>query len=246
MKDEEKIEYTFWNFKNTELFQSLKEKLTPPSTLSTHHYNSPHIKDHISHLLRNGMFYETHTLLQFYDNIPKEGMILDIGANIGNHQIMFNQLYPNRPIFGFEASPLNYFHLHKNTKKYPNTSNVCVGLGEEKSLKYITHFHENMGGSSVSGMAKPDMTPQDQFPVLIEPLDIMAFDSPITFIKVDVEGFELNVFKGAYNTLKKHKPVIWVEDFEYIKNYDNSAVKYLIDEFKYNIINNSECNYLLK
>ena len=124
MKD---INYTFWNFRETELFQKLKIQLTPPTNIATHN-----ITDHISELLMGGMFYETHTLLQFYNDIPKEGMILDIGANIGNHQMMFNQLYPNRKIFGFEASPLNYLHLHKNTIEYPNTTNICMALVQSK------------------------------------------------------------------------------------------------------------------
>ena len=218
-----KQEYTFWNFRETELYKSLKRELTPPSILSTHQFPANHTKDHISDLLRGGIFYESHTLLQFYNDLPKEGMILDIGANIGNHQMMFNQLFPGRRIFGFEASPLNYYHLHKNTKNYPNTTNICVGLGDERSLNYITHFYENMGGSGIDVIGKEGMAEQ-----------------------VDVEGFEMNVFKGAHDTLKKHKPVIWVEDFEYVKDYNNSAVKYLIDEFGYSMINSSECNYLLK
>lgn len=241
-----KQEYTFWNFRETELYKSLKRELTPPSILSTHQFPSNHTKDHISDLLRGGIFYESHTLLQFYNDLPKEGMILDIGAKIGNHQMMFNQLFPGRRIFGFEASPLNYYHLHKNTKNYPNTTNICVGLGDERSLNYITHFYENMGGSGIDVIGKEGMAEQDKLPIIIEPLDVIQFEEPITLIKVDVEGFEMNVFKGAYDTLKKHKPVIWVEDFEYVKDYNNSAVKYLIDEFGYSMINSSECNYLLK
>ena len=237
------MEYTFWNFRDTELFNELRSKLTPPSNLET--WGSP---DHISELLTAGMFYETHTLLQFYNDLPSDGLILDIGANIGNHQVMFNQLWENRKIIGFEASPLNYNKLFPNTSHYPNTANICVGLGENLSIEYITHFKENMGGSGVRNINKLLNVHQEvsPLPIVICPLDSYQFEDKITLVKIDVEGYELNVVKGAKQTFAKHKPTIWIEDFKYEKDYNNSAIKYLIDELDYSVVNQSECNYLLK
>ena len=235
------VEYTFWNFRETELFKQLKEQLQPPTSISTWDRT-----DHISDLLIGGMFYETHTLLQFYNDIPKEGMILDIGANIGNHQIMFNQLYPNREIFGFEASPLNYIHLHRNTMNYPNTTNLCVGLGAEQGLNNITHFAENMGGSGIREVNNLRHKERDIMPIIIEPLDLFHLESNISLIKIDVENYESYVIKGAHKTIEKHKPMIWIEDFKHDDDYNNSTVKYLVDNFEYEIINKSEGNFLLK
>ena len=238
MKD---INYTFWNFRETELFQKLKIQLTPPTNISTHN-----ITDHISELLMGGMFYETHTLLQFYNDIPKEGMILDIGANIGNHQMMFNQLYPNRKIFGFEASPLNYLHLHKNTIEYPNTKYMYGPWFRAQGLSYITHFSENMGGSGIREVNNLRHQEKDIMPIIIEPLDSIQFEEEISLIKIDVENYEPYVIKGAHKTLEKHQPLIWIEDFKHDKEYNNSTVKYLIDNFNYEVINKNECNFLLK
>lgn len=237
----ENIEYTFWNFRETELFEQLKEQLLPPTILSTWERT-----DHISDLLRSGMFYETHTLLQFYNDIPKEGMILDIGANIGNHQMMFNQLYPNREIFGFEASPLNFLHLHRNTRNYPNTTNLCLGIGEEQKLDTITHFAENMGGSGIRNVNNLEHKEIDIMSIIIEPLDSFQLGSAISLIKIDVENYESYVIKGAHKTIENHKPMIWIEDFKHDGDYDNSTVKYLVDNFNYEVINKNECNFLLK
>jgi FkbM family methyltransferase len=235
------IEYTFWNFRETELFKQLEEQLRPPTNVSTWGKT-----DHISNLLKGGMFYETHTLLQFYKDIPKEGMILDIGANIGNHQIMFNQLYPNREIFGFEASPLNYTHLHRNTMNYPNTTNLCVGLGAEQGLNSLTHFTENMGGSGIRKVSNLRYQEKDIMPIITEPLDLFQLDSNISLMKIDVENYESYVIKGAHKTIEEHKPMIWIEDFKHDDDYNNSTVKYLVDNFEYKTINKSEGNFLLK
>lgn len=240
LKDIEE-KYTFWNCRDSELFKKLQTELTPPNNISTWDK-----KDHISHLMLQGIFYETHTLLQFYDDLPSKGAIFDIGAMIGNHQIMFNQLYPNREIIGFEASPFNYYHLHKNTINYQNTLNFCLGLGEEDKIEQITHFYENMGGSGIRDVSNLRHKEEDIIPIIIKPLDNFNFDQPVSLVKIDVEGYEMSVIKGAHKTFEKYSPVIWLEDFKLEKDYDSSATKYLIDELGYEVINKSECNYLLK
>ena len=42
-------------------------------------------------------------------------------------------------------------------------------------------------------------------------LDSLSFDNPIAFVKVDVEGLELEVLKGMMKTIKKHKPIMLLE-----------------------------------
>ena len=246
--------YTFLNFKDTDLYKELKEKLTPPG-LKLHDY------DHsICDILRaREFFYESHILLEFYNDLPKEGLILDVGANVGNHQVMFNQLYPDRPIIGFEASPHNYVCLHSNTYNYKNTNNICIGLGSQKGISPYIHFISNMGGSGMinnnntylqekyakSVQAQQEPTYMDM-EVIIEPLDLFNFDLDMTLMKVDVEGYELEVLKGATNTITKHRPMIWIEDFQYEKDRALSAIGYLEDNFKYKVINKNEKNYLLE
>ena len=68
----------------------------------------------------------------------------------------------------------------------------------------------------------------------------------IDFISLDVEGYELEVLKGATNTITKHRPMIWIEDFQYEKDRALSAIGYLEDNFKYKVINKNEKNYLLE
>lgn len=232
--------YTFWNFRESELYKELQDKLTPPSQIAT--WGS---QDTVSHILSQGMFYETHTLLEFYEDLPKEGLILDIGANIGNHQMMFQQLWPNRPVFGFEGSPLNYGLLYENTAKYNNTSNLCVCLGETQGITEIVHYPDNMGGSGVRGVAKRQ-DGVNNIPVFVQPLDTINFNTSITIMKIDVEHFELQVLRGSVKTIEKHKPTIWIEDFNHDKDYNSSAVKYLQDSFGYKLIKRNEDNFLLE
>lgn len=242
MKDKE-FEYDFFNFRSTPLYKELKDQLTPPKNVSVHP-----IGDHISDFLRDGRgFYESHTFLQFYKDLPKKGTILDIGANIGNHQMMFNQVYPNRRVIGFEASPYNFTHLYNNCLKYPFSTNFCIGLGDSTELVEIVHFASNMGGTGVTEVSTEKNNRIYPMQILTVPLNNFDFlKDELTLVKIDVEGYEMNVIRGADEILKSAKPCIWLEDHNYKNNYDKSCIKFLIEEFEYKVVNQSESNYLLK
>ena len=63
------------------------------------------------------------------------------------------------------------------------------------------------------------------------PLDYFDFDaSGIGLIKIDIEGFELKALKGAVKTIRKHKPVIIIEQnkIQLASECKNAALAYLL------------------
>ena len=57
----------------------------------------------------------------------------------------------------------------------------------------------------------------------------------ISFIKIDVEGYELNLLKGALNTIEKNKPMIFIEkkkDYDDLKNFLYDLNYDIIEEFE--------------
>ena len=82
--------------------------------------------------------------------------------------------------------------------------------------------------------------------LIIQPLDVFNLDN-VKFIKIDVESHELFVFKGGFETIKKNKPAIWIEDFKYESDRENSGTQFLINELGYYIADDDiDNNYLLK
>ena len=71
-------------------------------------------------------------------------------------------------------------------------------------------------------------------------LDSFNLDN-ISFIKIDVEGYELKLLKGAFNTIEKNKPVIFIEKK---KNYND--LKNFLYELNYDIIEEFEKDTLFK
>ena len=210
--------------------------------------------DHI----RRGIFYEEDIFIKILQHIPTTGVFLDIGANIGNHSLMFHQYFSNNLIYSFEANPYNYVHLASNTKSTSNIVTICTVLGNEEQLAEFIHFppspgssrlrqhfgadvdrsklHDYMYGTNINDCVKIN--------VITHKLDSFSL-SDITFIKLDVEGHEKQVIEGAKDLIKKYKPVIWIEDFIY--NDMNSATQYLINEFGYKVVQEEkDCNFILK
>lgn len=140
--------------------------------------------------------------------------IIDIGANIGWYSLYFAKNYPSVKVFSFEPIPSSYAYLQRNI--------ALNGVGDR-----VTAF--NYGLSDTSGVMEFFISPAsgtnaslknvsgslDAVSVigLTLTLDQWVQNYGITpdFIKCDVEGAELLVFKGARKTLGKYCPVIFSE-----------------------------------
>jgi FkbM family methyltransferase len=150
--------------------------------------------------------------------IPNNAVILDIGANIGNHSLFWASGIvgaPAKRIHAFEPVPATYQMLLRNIA-INDFGNVIVphnlGLGNESRNGTIKNSpRDNIGGASIQEYAKGEL---HRFIFCIERLDDVDLgEDRIDFVKIDVEGFELNALAGMKGTLTKHHPVVWVESF---------------------------------
>lgn len=173
--------------------------------------------------------------------------IIDIGANTGLYSIISSKNNPNANIISFEPVTSNFERLSKNLK-LNNCTNVIsekVALGENESNKEIMI----PANRKISDLASLDFefskktNPDGNFTketVIVETLDNYRNINKlkIDLIKCDVEGFEISVFKGLLNILKKDKPTIIFECFLDDKRklfFDNILNEY--NYFVYLILN---------
>ncbi len=134
-------------------------------------------------------------------------VILDIGANIGNHTLFFANELGAKRILAFEPVRETFLVLQKNIslnslKKAVQVYNI--GLSDKvSSAGFRTYNYENIGGTSLEEGA-------GDIPIsTIDDMDI----SRVGFMKIDVEGMELNVLKGGRKTIERDKPIIMIESF---------------------------------
>ena len=139
--------------------------------------------------------------------------ILDIGANIGYNTLMFSDY---GPVIAFEPvfHQIVKLNVEGNTLRHDVQVAMCA-LSDVKEVCEMnipahgceSNTHINYGGTTLH--ASGDWKGAG-VKVSCERLDDIYTGVP-SFVKLDVEGHELQVLKGAEETIKKHKPVLLVE-----------------------------------
>jgi len=177
-------------------------------------------------IVKYNNFWEFELFEEWKEYFPSNGLMLDIGANIGSHCLQFINSFPNLEIWAFEPYPENYDVLKQNTKQYNNIHCFGVGIGSHNSKVHFSNGHLQNSGV-VTIVSKSNITN------LVLSLDTISLPQPVSFVKIDVEGHELSALEGMKNILLKDKPLIWLEDNK------NKAVPYL-KSLGYKIIKDQE------
>ena len=132
--------------------------------------------------------------------------VLHIGAHYGQENKVYEELQIENRIF-FEPISNNFRKLSENVD--PKFSLINKALGDFNGEVEMYVEKENSGQSSsvlkpsLHLVQYPNITFQDKERVEIARLDDIEFDrESFNFINIDVQGYELEVFKGASETLK--------------------------------------------
>jgi FkbM family methyltransferase len=153
----------------------------------------------------------------FMERFIRPGMvILDIGANIGYFTALAtSRLRKSGVIHAFEPDPHNYSLLEK-TVADQNTNLVHLhhcALGDENGTVELFHSPvDNFGDHRVYGSHSEDH-PKVAVPMKIGD-DLLASigTTAIDFIKIDVQGFEVQVLRGLTNTIKSSEKVVLLSE----------------------------------
>lgn len=164
-------------------------------------------RDHIGSMIaRYNNYYESGMLDFIKSNIPR-GLMIDVGANIGNHSLYFAQ-YCATNVIAFEPFPETFALLTQNIQqnRAMNITAVPVGLSDERKETTMSLANENN-----VGMAKVDEN--GTVYVRLDILDSIVTEQtePITLIKIDCEGHEEKAIRGMLKTIEKHKPALFIE-----------------------------------
>ena len=140
--------------------------------------------------------------------------IIDIGANIGYHAIRFAKKNPYANIHAFEPMNTSYSYLIKNIFENKANSNIfSYNIALSDHCGEIDFFVPPANGTNASIInVSGDKNSKIEI-IKTLTLDQWCKDQNVLpdFIKCDVEGAELLVFKGAKETLKKCTPLIFTE-----------------------------------
>ncbi|MFH0712175.1 MAG: FkbM family methyltransferase [archaeon] len=145
-------------------------------------------------------------------NISKENMkdkvVVDCGANKGVFSLFAVFLGAKR-VYSFEPVSLSYANMGKSINLNKAEEKIFTfkkALGENKYKDIVSFRYTGDGGGRIDNefQSKKDWKN--------EPVEVIRLDDcklgKIDFIKIDTEGFEANVLRGAMKKIKKYKPIL--------------------------------------
>ncbi len=203
--------------------------------------------DNIAYMLYYNISYHEHKDLSLFLRMAERSkVIFDIGANTGIYSILSNRINPDARIFAFEPYPVNVTRLKKNLELNNTKADIVQkALGNEPGIIQFAVPADNSIADTSSARIEFSKNTYDgkiQWKTIdVEQITLDAFINEKNFdridlVKIDVEGYEEAVFKGAIDFFKKYKPVIQCEIFlnknnkEFFENFlkENGYTAYLI------------------
>jgi FkbM family methyltransferase len=167
----------------------------------------------------------------------KDPLILDIGANVGQSVGRFRKVFPKATIHSFEPGPDTFQTLSKNVETDERVSvwNCAVGASAGKQS-----FQENTNPDmssllSLSSTGWGEVKRQS----LVEVTTVDAFlqanrIAHVDILKCDTQGYELEVFKGAEQTLRANRiglvyfEFIFSDMYKHLPSFDE-VFRHLVD-----------------
>lgn len=177
-----------------------------------------HPEDHLARIVeRTHAFYEQDLLdyAGFVCRHRPRGMAVDIGANVGNHSVYFGSFVADH-VVAIEANPDIIGLLQRNLAcNVAHYSIVACAVGSERGRGAMV-FPPGPGINV--GMARVELRPGEGSIGIERVDDVVAglveagrVSGPVSLIKLDIEGMELQALQGATGILARDRPELMVE-----------------------------------
>lgn len=148
--------------------------------------------------------------VELFKQILREGhTVVEAGANIGAHTVPLSQMVGDLGrVYAFEPQRRIYQVLNGNIAINSLRNVYCLQKAlADKPGKLFVPVLNTETANNFGGVALGDW--KDGEEVEVTTIDALQLNT-CRLIKVDVEGMELEVLKGAKNTIKQYKPVLYV------------------------------------
>lgn len=173
----------------------------------------------------------------FHRCLHRPGTLLDVGAHDGAFTLPFAAL-PGSRVLAFEPLPAAFARLRAAAGALPNVALRQEALGDAEgtitlTLPVLDGVPQEQWASTTKGYAGLDARVTEQrYDVPLRPLDGLGLDD-LTAVKLDAEGGEYEVLRGARETLLRCRPILSIEIEERHRLGSTWAVPAFLDALGY-------------
>lgn len=153
-------------------------------------------------------------LVWIMEHLHKNAVVLEIGANVGTYIFQYQKKLKNDNIIAFEPNK----ELHKRLMRiFPKMRILCLALSDENT--YAEFKIPVINGKKIAsrGTLQTNFQEKNEEKTILQQVKVIRLDDwaalehihRIDFIKIDVEGNEMQTLKGAKQTIKNTNRFLW-------------------------------------
>ena len=132
---------------------------------------------------------------------PRPRVIFDVGANVGQTVDELRSIFAEASIYSFEPVPSTFKALIANTRRYRGVECIPCALGDTPGTASITDSGTS-GQNTLNTSAKPGAPTVEVKVDTIDAFCVAHGIEAIDVLKIDTEGFEMSVLRGARGMLE--------------------------------------------
>ena len=140
--------------------------------------------------------------------LQKDKVSLDVGANLGLFTYFLSRA--SKKVYAFEPNPYPLRSLKSVIDKNVEIIPIALGNADENIMLRIPKSKKGWTSNGAS-VANINLNLGKEFSVTMRKIDSLNIEN-IGLIKIDVEGFEMDVLRGAEKTIRIQKPTLIIEN----------------------------------
>lgn len=151
-------------------------------------------------------------------HMKKDGIFIDVGANIGYHSLSTALLLPKAECIAFEPHPQIFEQLKANIElnQFKNIVPHNMAVGDFCGSTTINLTNDTSYNRGLSTILSDSSLENESHKVDVKIMTLDEFldqeeKKRVNVMKIDTQGYEYQVLKGALDTIKRSKPVILME-----------------------------------
>jgi FkbM family methyltransferase len=187
--------------------------------------------DIVANAIKAGWTFEGEVVSLAQRYVRPGTVVLDVGANFGQMSVLFSRMVGEAgAVYSFEADDFVFEILKKNIEANQRAGKIVPIFGAVHHTPDETLFFpvQDFQRFPTYGSYGIDYNGGPGRPVKTVTIDALKIEEPISFMKVDIQGGDLQAMQGAVETIKKHRmPIIFEYEYAFEDEFKMSFQDYV-------------------